>query len=75
MRAPRIPRHPTPRRNQSVPVPFNQRARENVARVLRRTRLLDSIGTLMLVVLFTCGAAALAMVVKLSADPRIVRPW
>ena len=38
-------------------------------------RLSNFVGTLMLLVLFACGAFALTLVVKLSNDPSIVKPW
>jgi len=58
-----------------MPLPFEERERRKVARVLRRTRLNNFVGTLTLLILFLCGACVLAFAVKLSADPSIVRPW
>lgn len=68
-------RYPTSRRDQPAPVPFDQRERRHVARALRRLRLNEFVGTLMLLILFVCGACALTFVAKLSADPSIIRPW
>lgn len=64
-----------PRRDSQLPVPFDLRERQNVARLLRRSRLNNFVGTVMLVILFVCGACALSLVVRLSNDPSIVKPW
>ena len=68
-------RYPTPRRNRAVDVPFEERERQHVARQLRRARLNNFIGTVTLMILFMCGAGALILVARLSADPNYIRPW
>jgi hypothetical protein len=56
------------------PIPFDLRERQNVARILRRTRLRNFIGTVMVLLLLGCGLFALTAI-RLSNDPNYVRPW
>jgi hypothetical protein len=56
------------------PVPFDIRERRNVARILRRTRLRNFVGTVMVMLLLACGLFALT-VIRLSSDPNYIKPW
>jgi hypothetical protein len=62
------------RSSSQHPVPFDVRERQNVARILRRTRLRNVIGTVMVLLLLGCGLFALTAV-RLSSDPDYVKPW
>ena len=62
------------RASSQEPIPFGLRERQNVARILRRTRLRNFIGTVMVLLLLGSGLFALTAI-RLSNDPTYVKPW
>ncbi|HEX3697389.1 MAG TPA: hypothetical protein VH374_18585 [Polyangia bacterium] len=67
-------KQPAPKRTPTPELPFDLRERQNVARIIRRARVSNFIGTVALMILFVSGVFALS-VIRLSADPNYVRPW
>lgn len=61
-------------RRRTEELPFDVRERQHVAHLLRRTRLRNFIGTVMVMIMLVCGLFALS-VIRLSSDPNYVRPW
>jgi hypothetical protein len=55
-------------------VPFAIRERQNISRLIRRTRLANFIGTMMLLALIACACFAMSSL-RLSSDPDYIKPW
>jgi hypothetical protein len=67
-------RSPLARSRRLEDVPFAVRERQNIARLLRRTRLTNFLGTVMLLALIA-GACFAMSSLRLSSDPDYIKPW